>query len=157
MSQYIRYPNNSSILKVPTVADLPPSSADGDLAITLDTDTLYAYNTATSQWVALTAGGSSISVSDTDSIDLTLAANNISADLRLSSNAAAAGNLIVPLNIESTGVAGLRAQVANSGIRALFSGTAPVSYNSSTGVSLDGSCYGKCEWVPHSGGLDYFQ
>lgn len=80
-------------------------------------------------------GGSSITVSDTNSIDLSLAGAVLSADLRISSNAADANNLVIALDVESTGVVGLRAQVPFSGIRGLFSATTPALYNSSTGVS----------------------
>lgn len=49
---------------------------------------------------------------DTDSVDLTTAGSNISGVVRISSNAPAAGNILVPINVESAGVVGLRAQVS---------------------------------------------
>jgi hypothetical protein len=65
---------------------------------------------------------------------LTVLAGVLSADLKLSSNAASANNFLVSLNIESTGVHGLRAQVPFSSVRALFSATSPLNYNNSTGA-----------------------
>lgn len=79
-----------------------------------------------------------VTVSDTNSVDLTLSTQNISADLRLSSNAADAGSQLVNLNIESTSSVGLRAQILDTAIRSTLSvldtNSIDMSYNSSTGV-----------------------
>lgn len=66
MSQYIHYPNFSSIVKVPTFADLPVSAADGTIAITLDTDTLYVYNAGSMTWVVLSGPTAVLSVGTLD-------------------------------------------------------------------------------------------
>lgn len=76
------------------------------------------------------------SVVDTNSIDLTLAAHVLSADLRLSSNAADANNLIVSNDIESTGVVGLRSQITYSSIRGLFSATAPITLSAGGVIAM---------------------
>jgi hypothetical protein len=72
---------------------------------------------------------SALSVTDTNSLDLTYATGALSGDVRLSSNAADAGFTIVGLSTQSTGVVGLRAQVQNTAVQGLFSATAPVVYS----------------------------
>lgn len=84
--------------------------------------------------IANSAIQSLVSVTDTDSIDLTYTSGAISGVLKLSSNAADANNTIVALDVESTGVVGLRAQIPNASVRGLISATAPVAYNNTTGV-----------------------
>lgn len=54
---------------------------------------------------------------DSNSIDFTTAGSSLTGVVRISSNAADAGNTIVPINVESTGVVGLRAQIANEDIQ----------------------------------------
>lgn len=61
-TQYIRYPSSSG--SIPTYANfaaLPATASDGAAAITVDTDTLYIYNLATTTW--LPVGGSSVALS----------------------------------------------------------------------------------------------
>lgn len=70
-----------------------------------------------------------ISVSDTNSIDMTYGAGIINGDVRLSSDAADAGYTIVGLSIQSGASKGLRAQVQNTAIQGLFSATAPIQYS----------------------------
>ena len=70
-----------------------------------------------------------ITVSDTNSVDMTFGAGQINADVRLSSDAADAGYTIVGLSIQSGASKGLRAQVQNTAIQGLFSATAPVLYS----------------------------
>lgn len=70
-----------------------------------------------------------LSVTDTNSVDMTYSAGAFSSDVRLSSNAADAGFTIVGLSVQSTGVVGLRAQVQNTAIQGLFSASAPLSYS----------------------------
>ena len=72
---------------------------------------------------------SAISVSDTNSLDLTFNAGILNGDVRLSSDAADAGYTIVGLAIQSGASKGLRAQVQNSAIQGLFSASAPISYS----------------------------
>ena len=70
-----------------------------------------------------------ISVSDTNSIDLTYGAGIINGDVRLSSDAADSGYTIVGLSIQSGASKGLRAQVQNTAIQGLFSASAPIVYS----------------------------
>ena len=70
-----------------------------------------------------------ISVSDTNSLDMTFGAGIINGDVRISSNAADAGFTIVGLTIQSATSLGLRAQVQNTAVQGLFSATAPVLYS----------------------------
>lgn len=75
----------------------------------------------------------SASVADTDSIDLDVTAGILSGATRLSSNAADAGYTRVPIDIQSSSVVGLRAQVQNSLILALLSASGNIAYNATTG------------------------
>ena len=75
-----------------------------------------------------------ISVSDTNSIDMTFGAGIINGDVRLSADAADTGYTIVGLTIQSGASKGLRAQIQNSAIYGLFSATAPVQYSNTTGA-----------------------
>ena len=115
---YIRYPltGGGGATKYATAGDLPASAADGDLAIVLDTDLLYVYNGAS--WVIIGGPGAAITVSDSNSVDLTLAANDLTADLNLSAAAADAGNFNAITSIETDG---LQVQVANSSVQAAIS------------------------------------
>ena len=70
-----------------------------------------------------------ISVSDTNSIDMTFGAGIINGDVRLSTDAADAGYTIVGLTIQSGASKGLRAQVQNTAIQGLFSASAPIVYS----------------------------
>lgn len=66
MTQFIRYPNTGSgsgqgILKVATEGDLPlVGVTDGDVAITLDTDNLYAYHAPTTTWLLVATAQAAI-------------------------------------------------------------------------------------------------
>jgi hypothetical protein len=93
------------------------------LAVTLDTGNLYEYNNALPGWQLIGSTGSIVSASDTNSVDLTVVANNLTADVRLSNNAADANNTLVPIDIQSAGTVGLRAQIPNSSITGLISVT----------------------------------
>ena len=64
-----------------------------------------------------------VTVTDSNSIDLTLATQDIQADLRISSNAADVGYLVVNNNIESTGAVGLRSQISISSITSALDST----------------------------------
>jgi len=120
---HVYVPSNDSVLKVATVADLPSVAPDGQLAITLDTDTLYAFDGTTSTWVVIGGAGVINSVTDTDSVDLTITGTALSAAVRLSSDAADAGYTIIPIDIRTGASKGLRAQVQNSAIQGLISVT----------------------------------
>lgn len=104
---------------VPTSADLPTDAASGDVAVALDTATIYVYNGAA--WVA--GSGGLTAVADTNSIDLTDSAGTVSAALRLSAAAATAGYTVVANDIQGGGSPGLRSQILNTDIFGLFSAT----------------------------------
>jgi hypothetical protein len=93
--------------KYANFAALPGGASDGDLAVTLDTDTLYIYSSPSNTWLPISAPGAPLSVSDTNSIDLTLATNVLSADLRLSGTAAGAGFFKITNSIDSGGLLSL--------------------------------------------------
>lgn len=76
--------SSNGFSKYPSAATLPASAADGDVAITLDTDDLYAYNIGLNSWVIVGGPGVAFSVSDTNSIDLTLAGNVLQGLVRIS-------------------------------------------------------------------------
>lgn len=78
--------------------------------------------------------GAVTGITDTDSVDLTLAAGNLSGAVRISADAADASNSIVSIDIRSGGSPGLRAQILNATIRALLSATGPIAYDNGTGV-----------------------
>ena len=75
-----------------------------------------------------------ISVSDTNSIDMTFGAGIINGDVRLSADAADSGYTIVGLSIQSGASKGLRAQIQNTAVYGLFSASAPVVYSNTTGA-----------------------
>lgn len=103
--QYIRYPSSGSgsgVAKYANFASLPGSASDGDLGVTLDTDTLYVYTG--SAWEPIAGPGTILAISDTDSIDLTDTAGTLSADLNLSANPATGTNLKLTNSIETDGL-----------------------------------------------------
>lgn len=116
------------------IADLPVSAPDGTVASVIEDQTLRQFDSGSSTWVIVGSTGIIFTGSDTDSIDVSIASNVISAVLLLSSNVADAGNLLVDLSIETTGVSGLRAQLPEADVLGLFSAIAPLSYDDSTGV-----------------------
>jgi hypothetical protein len=71
------------IAKYPTAASLPGSAADGDIAIVLDTNDLYSYDTGVNAWVIIGGPGVAISVADTSSVDLSLTGNVLTAALNI--------------------------------------------------------------------------
>lgn len=112
-----------------TFAALPVSGAIGEAHITLDTGVVYWWNG--SAWIPIDAMLSPGAAADTNSIDTTITAGVLTADLKLSVHAASAGNFLALTDIQTDG---LRVQVQDSDVRAQVSGTAPVSYNAGTGV-----------------------
>ena len=64
---------------VPTYADFAslPVGSNGDLAVTLDTGSLYEYNG--SAWQLIGAPGTVAGASDTNTVDMTLSGNVLSA------------------------------------------------------------------------------
>jgi len=91
-----------AILSVPTFADLPTSGiVEGSIRYIEDVDQLWTYDGATWHLIA----GLVVSVSDTNSIDLTVdGAGDLSAALKLSSTAATAGSVKVANSIVTDGL-----------------------------------------------------
>lgn len=102
---------------IPTSADI---AADGWVVFVLSVRQFYAYNQALAVWQP--AGGGII-VADTDSIDLTDTAGTLTADVRISADAAPAGSVKATVTVQSGASPGLLAVVAESDIKALFSVT----------------------------------
>ena len=95
-------------------------AADGWVVFALSVRQFYAYNLALGVWQP--AGGGII-VADTDSIDLTDTAGTLTADVRISSDAAPVGSIKATITVETGASPGLLAVVAESDIKALFSVT----------------------------------
>lgn len=112
----------SGISKYATAAALPAVAADGDIAIVLDTNNLYSYDTGVAGWVIIGGPGVAITVSDTSSVNLTLAGNVLSADLNIGSTTLPANTIGISLLIQPTGSTGLYGYAAASGSN-LASGT----------------------------------
>lgn len=68
MSQYIQFPSTGGIPKYATFTDLPVTASDGTVAITLDTDTLYAYNASSMMWLALGGSTSVLAIGPINSV-----------------------------------------------------------------------------------------
>jgi hypothetical protein len=67
--EFITYPQfGGGVPAYTTFASLPPNAPDGQLAITLDTYTLYAFDANTSMWLALATPSSSLSIGPIDSV-----------------------------------------------------------------------------------------
>ena len=95
-------------------------AADGWVVFALSDRRFYAYNLALGIWQQ--AGGGII-VADTDSIDLTDTAGTLTADVRISTDAAPVGNVKATLTVQTGASPGLLAVVSESDIKALFSVT----------------------------------
>lgn len=94
-------------------------AADGWVVFSLSDRSFYAYNLALGIWQA--AGGGSYA--DTDSVDLTFAGGILTADVRISADAAPVGNVKATITVQSGASPGLLAVVSESDIKALFSVT----------------------------------
>lgn len=116
-------------------AALPVGEYNGQVRMTLDTRQLWYWSTGDSDWHLVPTGAiDPADVVDTNSVDLTVTTGVLSADVRISSDAADAGYTVAGVDIQSGASKGLRVQTANSAIRGLFSGTAPIAYDNSTGA-----------------------
>jgi len=105
---------------VPIVPDIPTPdfiAADGYVVFVLSVRQFYAYNQSIADWQP--AGGGII-VADTDSIDLTDTLGTLTADVRISTDAAPVGNVKATITIQPAPNPGLLAVVAESDIQALF-------------------------------------
>lgn len=100
-------PTQNGISKYATAAQLPVSAADGDVAIVLDTNVLYSYDTASNSWVVIGGPGVAITVTDTASIDLNLSTNILQANLALGSTTLPANTQGISLVIQTIGTTGL--------------------------------------------------
>lgn len=67
MSFYAKYPATGGIATYPNFASLPVSAPDGTLALTLDTDTLYAFNIGSGMWLPLGSPSAVLSIGAIDS------------------------------------------------------------------------------------------
>jgi hypothetical protein len=105
---------------VPSPPDASFIAADGYVVFALSVRQFYAYNQALGIWQP--AGGGII-VADTDSIDLTDTAGTLTADVRISTDAASAGNIKATITVQTGASPGLLAVVSESAIKALFSVT----------------------------------
>jgi hypothetical protein len=105
---------------VPSPPDASFIAADGYVVFALSVRQFYAYNQALGIWQP--AGGGII-VADTDSIDLTDTAGTLTADVRISTDAAPVGNIKATLTVQTGASPGLLAVVSESDVKALFSVT----------------------------------
>jgi hypothetical protein len=83
---YIKLPLSTAsggVVKYATASALPAVGVDGDMAIVLDTDLLYEYDADTAAWIIVGGNDVLLTVSDTNSIDLTSSSNNLSADVKI--------------------------------------------------------------------------
>lgn len=79
---YLNVPKAAVIPKYTTLVNLPSTGVSGgDLAAVLDTDTLYIYDADTAAWVAVGGAGVPLAVTDTNTVDMTLASNNLQSDV----------------------------------------------------------------------------
>lgn len=119
-----------------TYGGLPVGSVDGEVRMVLATHELYYWSTDDSMWILVpTSQIDPADVSDTNSVDMTVTAGVLSADVRLSSAAADAGYIVGEISIQGGGSPGLRSQVADSLIRALLSSTTTaITYNAAAGT-----------------------
>jgi hypothetical protein len=118
---------------VPTFGALPvPGAINGEVRMVLSTHELYYWNAVDVAWELVpTSQIDPADVADTASIDLTVTAGILSADVNLSSAGADSGYIESELSIESDG---LRAQVSESLIRSLLSsGDQYIVYDDATG------------------------
>lgn len=67
MSQYIRYPSFNGVSTYATFSAFPATANNGALALALDTDTLYAFNTTSGMWIPIGGPGSILTVGTIDS------------------------------------------------------------------------------------------
>jgi hypothetical protein len=105
---------------VPSPPDASFIAADGYVVFALSVRQFYAYNQALAIWQP--AGGGII-VADTNSIDLTDTAGTLTADVRISTDAAPVGNIKAAITVQTGASPGLLAVVSESAIKALFSVT----------------------------------
>lgn len=122
--------SGSGIAKYPSAATLPVTAADGDVAIVLDTNNLYSYDTGVPGWVIIGGPGVAITVSDTNSVDLTLTLNVLTADARYAGATAVANYSGVTLQTLAGATPGIFGLVPGFRIGEVTSGVLQFSGNS---------------------------
>lgn len=122
-------------------ARLALTPATGDFVVQLDTNELWYWDG--SAWQKYGGVNSVIYYADTNSIDLVLTSNTLTANFKISATGPDAANQKVTLITEADGI---RAQILDSAIRGLFTATSPVTYDNTTGTiampAADGSTNG---------------
>lgn len=98
------------ILQLATASELPASESSSVYLIQ-DTGLIYYYDTSAGAWSPTAAMLSASSAVDTNSIDTTVTLGVLSADLKISTNAASAGNLKATSTIKSTSSKGLHVEI----------------------------------------------
>jgi hypothetical protein len=119
-TQYIFLPPLGAVPIYATPADLPTSAQIGEIVSVISDGTVRQWNG--SVWNSI---GGLASVTDTNSIDLTNTSGAVSADLKLSSAAAGAGNDKLTLSIETDGL--LAQTVSKVPLTRTVSTTAPLA------------------------------
>lgn len=89
MSQYIRYPSYNTVQNYANFAAFPASAANGTLALALDTDSLYAYNTTSSSWVLIGGSGGVLGIGTIDGNGASANGLSIAANLLYAQSASA--------------------------------------------------------------------
>ncbi len=119
-----------------TFAALPAGTVDGEVRLVLATHELYYWDAGSSTWKLVpTSAIDPNDIADTDSLDLVVTAGILSGNVRLSSDVASAGNVLVSLNVQSGGSPGIRAQLSDALIRGLFASDGTyIAYNQATGT-----------------------
>jgi hypothetical protein len=111
---------------VPTYADFAslPLGTEGDLAITLDTDSLYVFDGTSNAWKLIGNPDVVAAVSDTNTVDLTISSNTLSAVVRYQDSSS--------INL-SDDTSGLKAELLLSA-----SGANSGYFNASSNLRADG-------------------
>lgn len=99
--------SGSGIAKYPSAASLPVSAADGDVAIVLDTNVLYSYDSGVGAWVVIGGPGVAVTASDSESITVDSATNNWTFYLNIGSSTLPANTQGISLLVQPTGNTGL--------------------------------------------------
>ncbi len=117
-------------------ASLPTGTVDGEVRMILSTRELYYWDSGSSTWKKVpTSAIDPADIADTNSIDLTVTAGVLSADARISSNAASANYIRVELDVQGSSSVGLRAQLADALVRGLVSSAnSAIIYDNATGI-----------------------
>jgi pectate lyase-like protein len=80
MSTYTWPPQSGGIFTYPTRSAFPATAANGTLALALDTDILYAYNSTSMTWIIIGGPGTALSIGTIDSVPPSSNGAVISAD-----------------------------------------------------------------------------